>query len=77
MTSSSIRIMYALTFRVMLPEGPIDLWAWLIDQDGTSRSAYFVNIEPVEELPKLPRGKRPADFPKETWKLPPGGRDIP
>lgn len=37
----------SVTFKVALPEGEADLQTWFIDEDGTSRTAYWIYIAKV------------------------------
>jgi hypothetical protein len=34
-------------FQIALDEGPADLHAWFMDQDGTKRAAYFVYVKKI------------------------------
>ena len=43
----------SVLFQVTLDQGPADLHAWFIDNDGTQRAGYFVYVK------KLP-GPQPA-----------------
>jgi arylsulfatase len=41
----------SVVFNLKLKEGPVDLSTWFIDADGTSRSAYWVYVQKIKQIP--------------------------